>query len=337
MCDSSASWGRVRRLIETCHVQVNGNLCLDGARRLHTGDVIKLWSKPRRKPVSVSDVRIVHVDSHLLVVEKPAGITSVRHSQERHLPNRRRQLQPTLDELLPPLLAEMQGTRWPPAQSNKLRPRGRNRRPAVSRKSVPIRNPRLLPSELQVFPVHRLDRDTSGLMMFARTRAAEQSLIGMFRRHQVLREYVAVCHGLIQPQSVRSLLVRDRGDGLRGSLPQDAPEDRRATAKHAVTHILNSKSIGDGRFSLVRCRLETGRTHQIRIHLSEIGHRLCGETTYILDPQGNILQDDSGATRQALHSDRLSFRHPTTGEALSFRMPWPPDLAHWIRPLLPND
>jgi 23S rRNA pseudouridine1911/1915/1917 synthase len=203
----------------------------------------------------------------------------------------------------------------------------------AQRGQLPIQSAHRLPAELQVLPVHRLDRHTSGLMIFARTRLAEQRLIAMFRQHTVRREYVGVCHGALQPQTIESWLVRDRGDGLRGSLPPDATPQQMESAQHAVTHILGCKPLDEARYSLFRCRLETGRTHQIRIHLSEAGHRLCGEPLYVVDRAGGQLPDCSQAPRQALHSDRLAFVHPITQKPLQFEMPWPNDLAQWVRHL----
>lgn len=336
--EPSTSWGLVKDWIARRCVEVNGNLCLDPARRVGQGDVIKVWQQPRPKPIESSDIRIVYLDQHLLVVEKPAGVTSVRHIGERDISVKRRQLQPTLEELLPPVLAKVQHLRWPP-----LPPKGQNRgtqrfnRAMAQRDHLPIQSTHRLPPELQVLPVHRLDRHTSGLMIFARTRQAEQSLIAMFRQHAVRREYVGVCHGTLKPQTIESWLVRDRGDGLRGSLPPGATDDQVESAQHAVTHILGSKPVDNGRFSLFRCRLETGRTHQIRIHLSEAGHRLCGEPLYLVDRSGNKLSDLSQAPRQALHSDRLAFVHPLTDQSLQFAMPWPKDLAQWVRRVCPNE
>lgn len=329
----SASWGQVKKWIEGRNIDVNGNLCLDEARRVKSNDVIRLWENPLPKPIDTSDIRLAFLDEHLLVVEKPAGINSVRHFEERSLSTRRRQLQPTLDELLPPVLAKIQRLRWPPLPPKGMNKGTRASKPKPSKDALPIQNAKKLPPELQVFPVHRLDRNTSGLMIYARTREAEQRLMSMFRRHTVQREYVAVCFGVIQPQTIQSMLVRDRGDGLRGSLPNNANELQIESAEKAVTHVLGSKPIAGDRFSLVRVRLETGRTHQIRIHLAEAGHRLCGEPLYTIDASGASMIDTSGAPRQALHSDRLIFSHPITGQQLKFEMPWPKDLASWIRSL----
>ena len=84
---------------------------------------------------------------------------------------------------------------------------------------------------------------------------------------------------------------------------------------------------------MIRCRLETGPTHQIRIHLSEAGHMLCGEKIYCVGRDGKKIVDPSGATRHALHSDRLTFTHPFTGQHMKFEMSLPPDLSRWLKKL----
>lgn len=333
-----ASWGQAKQCVAKRQVQVNGNLCLDPARRLTSTDVIKLHPRPLARPVDTRDIRIAYLDDYLAVVEKPAGVTSVRHVAERKLSTRRRQVQPTLEELLPPVLARMQRLRWPP-----LPPKGMNRgrvsdKRRLTKKTLPIQNAKKLPPELQVFPVHRLDRDTSGLMLFARSRLAEQKLVAMFRRHTIERQYVGVCLGELQPQTIRSHLVRDRGDGVRGSFVPPAPDALfPADAQLAVTHVLEAETFqaanSEQLYSLFRCRLETGRTHQIRIHLAESGHMLCGDKIYNRDSHGQALVDPSHAPRHALHSDKLIFTHPLTGEQHAFSMPFPRDLAHWLKNL----
>ncbi len=344
----NTSWSAAKQWIAKRQVQVNGNLCLDEARRVSEKDVVKLFEQPLPRPVAPSDLRIAFLDEHLLVVEKPAGVTSVRHVAERKLSTRRRQLQPTLEELLPPVLAKLQHLRWPP-----LPPLGMNKGKKVGgpkfKQPAGIHNAKKLPPELQVIAVHRLDRDTSGLMLFARTRVAEQKLTNMFRRHTINREYVAICLGQVAPQTMESRLVRDRGDGVRGSLAavvepatqtelDDSNPDIQ-TGERAVTHILSAEHFVAGAneqaYSLIRCRLETGRTHQIRIHLSEAGHMLCGDKIYFRNAHGAITPDPSGAPRHALHSDNLSFSHPVTGQQLKFAMPMPQDLAKWLKKLRP--
>ena len=113
--------------------------------------------------------------------------------------------------------------------------------------------------------------------------------------------------------------------------------DTTATAQRAVTHIIAAEHFTAGAkqqaYSQVRLRLETGRTHQIRIHLAELGHMLCGDKIYFRNAQGGVTLDPSGASRHALHSDRLSFNHPFTGQQLNFTMPLPSDLSQWLKQL----
>jgi 23S rRNA pseudouridine1911/1915/1917 synthase len=314
------TWGKVKSLIGGRHVQVNGNLCLDAGRRLTEKDVVKVWEQPLPRPVSPSDVRIVYFDEHLVVVEKPAGMTTLRHAEERHWPARRKQLQPTLDEALPRVLAQKLGIRVTEGQRSGSR-QGRGTRPPV-RRQPPEKLPR-------VRAVHRLDRDTSGLMVFARTPQAEQALVRLFSKHQIERAYVAVVHGAVQEQTIHTWLVRDRGDGQRGSSPlgKAAPE-----SQEAITHVnpLETFSAGGETYSLIQCRLETGRTHQIRIHLSEVGHMLCGEKVYTHRLGGKPQRDSSAAPRQALHAAVLGLVHPLTGKQLAFRTKLPKDLQEWL-------
>jgi len=286
------SWSQVRRLVRNRHVQVNGNLCLDEGRKLKAGDVIKVWREPLLPLPRAEDLLIRYQDKHLVVVEKPAGVTTLRHAEERNLSRRRRQAQPTLDEMLGQFLARSPQGRGP----------GTNAR----------RGPRA------IRPVHRLDRDTSGLMVFARSPEAEQKLVQMFRKHDLHRVYLAIVAGDVPAQTFESYLARDRGDGLRGStrLP--------GVGQRAVTHVRPLESL-DG-YTLVQCRLETGRTHQIRIHLAEAGHMVCGERIYNRPLGGRPIADRSGAQRQSLHAAELGFAHPITGEPLSFVSPLPPDL-----------
>ncbi|MGE0609424.1 MAG: RluA family pseudouridine synthase, partial [Pirellulales bacterium] len=119
-------------------------------------------------------------------------------------------------------------------------------------------------------------------------------------------------------QTIESRLVRDRGDGRRGSSTEDVP------GKRAVTHVRPVEQFHG--YALVECRLETGRTHQIRIHLSELGHPLCGDKVYRQPLRGRPMPDRSGAPRLSLHAAELAFIHPASGEKLSFEMPLPADM-----------
>ena len=277
-----ASWGQVKKWLLNRYVQVNGNLCLDAARRVKAKDVLKVWEQPLAKPIESSDLRLAYWDQYLLVVEKPAGVTSVRHFEERKISTKRRQLQPTLEELLPPVLAKVQRFRWPP-----LPPKGMNRGRKESKQQFGtqhIQNAKLLPPELQVFPVHRLDRETSGLMLFARTRMAEQKLVSMFKSHAIEREYVGVAIGKLEPQTIRSTLIRDRGTGQRGSStdPQDS------NGQEAITHIVSVEHIPSPSnptgYSLIRCKLETGAHTRSAFIFLKLG-TCCAEIKSTIAPQ----------------------------------------------------
>jgi 23S rRNA pseudouridine1911/1915/1917 synthase len=170
--------------------------------------------------------------------------------------------------------------------------------------------------------VHRLDKLTSGLVVFARSAVAERELGRQFKAHTVDRQYVAVVRGRPQPGTVRTWLIANRGDGRRGSSKTEG------VGKLAVTHLVNVVPLGE--YSLVTCRLETGRTHQIRIHLAELGHPVCGDPVYHLRPDGTKFPDESGAPRLALHAELLGFEHPTADKRMRWEMPPPADLRQFI-------
>ena len=289
------SWAQARQLIASRRVRVNGGLCLDDARRLKEGEVVEVLSESDSPRPVERDVRILFADADLVVVEKPPGIQTVRRAEERDWSDARKQRQPVLQELVERMLTE-----------------GR----------------RMGGQPLTVRAVHRLDRDTSGLMMFALSTRAEQELVRRFARHQIQRVYWAVVHGILrEPRTIETRLVRDRGDRIRGSAPGGM---KSADGQRAVTHVRPVEEIG-GAYSVVECQLETGRTHQIRIHLAEIGHMLCGERVYVRPrADAEVVADQSGAPRQALHSAELQFEHPVSGKVMKFESGWPKDLARWI-------
>src|SRR5262249_53342054 len=187
--------------------------------------------------------------------------------------------------------------------------------------------PPLVPGGGPVRAVHRIDRDTSGLVVFARTPEAEANLGRQFRAHSVARRYLAVTRGRPPEGRIESWLVRDRGDGRRGSGPP-------GTGQRAGTHVRVLEELGPG--CLGECRLETGRTHQVRIHLGEAVAPLAGERVYDRPPQGAPVPDPSGAPRVALHAATLGFTHPTTGAWLEWESPLPEDLQAVVRRLRPG-
>jgi 23S rRNA pseudouridine1911/1915/1917 synthase len=161
--------------------------------------------------------------------------------------------------------------------------------------------------------VHRLDKETSGLIVFTRSWLAKQSLASQFRAHTVLRKYLAIAHGDVPQRTVTSHLVADRGDGLRGSAKSGQHGQR------AVTHLEPVERLRGA--TLVACRLETGRTHQIRIHLAELGHPVLGERVYVRDFDGASLP----APRVMLHAAELGFTHPKTERLVRWEDPAPED------------
>ncbi|MFM9962697.1 MAG: RluA family pseudouridine synthase [Planctomycetaceae bacterium] len=287
------------QLLRNRRVQIDGNLCQDGQRRLKVGEVVKILPHAIAAPPTADDIRVHFVDEHLVIVEKPSGLTTMRHAEEAQWTGRRQRRESTLDDLLPGLLTKS-------ANSARGRPKHSARPP-------------------RVIPVHRLDRETSGLMVFARTTTAERSLVTQFREHSIDRAYLAIVSGEIAAQTMESHLARDRGDGKRGSVAD--PQ----AGQHAVTHVRPVEVIHD--FTLVECRLETGRTHQIRIHLSEAQHPVCGDKEYRGPLGQKPMLDSSGAPRLALHAAELGFEHPLTGETMHFETRLPRDLSDLLRRL----
>ena len=169
--------------------------------------------------------------------------------------------------------------------------------------------------------VHRLDRDTSGVMVVARTRTTMDALVALIAARDVTRQYVAMAHKPWDGPRARQVdapIGRDPRNRLRMAVV----DLERHPGKLARTRIERLDDCDDG--CVVRCTLETGRTHQIRVHMASIGHPLVADTLY----GGHAAV---GLTRQALHAFRLAFVHPVTQENLEFRAPLPADLADGLR------
>lgn len=163
--------------------------------------------------------------------------------------------------------------------------------------------------------VHRLDEGTSGVLLVALDEATKDALKEQFEAHTVERSYLALVRGEVRAETwtVSNHLVRDRGDGRRGS-------GRGGVA--ATTHFQRVGPVAPGA-TLVRAVLETGRTHQVRIHLSEGGNAVLGETLYA--------RGGPAVPRLALHATTLAFDHPADGRRLRWESPLADDLAAWIR------
>jgi 23S rRNA pseudouridine1911/1915/1917 synthase len=276
------SWNEVRRLCERGKVTIDGVVELDPARRLRQGQNVEVRATARvPAPAQPAGFAVVHEDGHLIVIEKPSGISSV--------PYERKESGTALDLIR---------THW----------RGQKRKATVT----------------PLYTVHRIDKDTSGLLCFAKTRLAERGLHDIFQQHLAEREYLAVAEGRVESARIESRLVADRGDGIRGSTRH------RDQGQHAVTHVEALERLPAA--TVCRVRLETGRTHQIRIHLAERGHPLVGETVYIRD----LLRDGRQpipSERLMLHAATLGFTHPVTKLPLSFRAEPPPDFTAMLERL----
>lgn len=286
-------------LLKGRKVRLAGSPCSNPAWRLRAGQRVEVEvaakrnpSPPAPAPKGEGEPRqglgavIRYLDEHLVVVDKPAGLTTMRHADEAAEFGRGKQrfLPATLADALPGLIARQAGG-----------------------------------AGHAVYAVHRLDKETSGLVVFARTRAAERHLGAQFRAHTTERTYLALVRGAPATGRLESWLVRDRGDGRRGSSPTPGE------GQHAVTHVTLLEQLGA--YALVECRLETGRTHQVRIHLGEAGAPLCGERVYDRPPHGRPAPDGSGLGRVALHAATLGVDHPATGQRLRWQAPLPADLA----------
>ena len=286
---SNLSWKAARELLGARRVAVNGATCLDEAWRLKTGDVVEVSDKPRPKSPRHQDLCILFLDEHLAVVEKPAGMLTERPLAETGSSKRGVPRIPSLDELLPRVIDEYSGER--------LRPQFRS-----------------------VFIVHRLDRDASGLLVVARTPEALDQLSRQFAARTPSRVYWAVVSGRVEPQTIRTHFIRDRGDGKRGSI-EHQPESSSADSQDVQLAITHVKPLASRRGkSLLECRLETGRTNQIRIHLAELGHPILGDVKY------GPLVVGQPSLRLALHAVELEFAHPLTGEPMRFKSECPKEI-----------
>lgn len=279
-----ASWNQVRRLVETGKVSVDTVRVTDPRAIVREKQVVAVkMSAPRaaREDSEISNAAILYTDRSIVVVNKPAGISTVPFDDER-------------------------GTLY-------------DRVTASLRRGSAGRG-----SPLGV--VHRLDKETSGVIVFARSLAAKRELKQQFRVHSTGRRYVAIVHGRIASQTISSRLVADRGDGIRGSTSNPR------LGVPAVTHV---KTLTTAlKASLVECRLETGRTHQIRIHLFEAGHSVLGERVYVrrfrAPPSAEPRLE---APRLMLHARTLEFDHPESGERVRYSAELPDDFVRVAREL----
>jgi 23S rRNA pseudouridine1911/1915/1917 synthase len=176
--------------------------------------------------------------------------------------------------------------------------------------------------------VHRIDKDTSGLLVVAKTDVAHEGLAKQFAAHSIDRRYLAIVDGVPTRSggSIDAPLARSATNRKKIAIVEGS------RGKRAVTHWRRLKPMRDA--ALVECRLETGRTHQVRVHMASIGHPLLGDPVYGRAGKGNAkLLKELGFHRQALHAAELGFTHPVTKDRLSFASPMPSDMQELFNAL----
>ena len=289
----SLSRARIKQLIDSGEVQIDGTPLKAASRRVKSGQTVALTVPPPCNPVPAAQaipLEIAFEDSALIVVDKPAGL--VVHPAPGN-PDR------TLVNALIHHCGEgLQGI-------------GGVRRPGI---------------------VHRLDKDTSGLIVAAKTNAAHQSLVRQFAAHSIERAYFAIVWGVPVPHrgTIHKRIGRSRHNRKKMAVVARGGKD-------AVTHYEVCEVVADGAISLIQCKLETGRTHQIRVHLAGAGHPVIGDATYGHHRgrrRQNLAASQRAAidvfARQALHAFRLGFEHPTTREEVSFETKLPIDMKYLL-------
>lgn len=301
---------RIARLVAEGRVRINDAIVTDPTARVAEGDRAEI-DVPEAAQVETQAqaiaLDILHEDDDLIVVNKPAGMVvhPAPGSPDGTLVN----------ALLHHCSDTLSGV-------------GGEKRPGI---------------------VHRIDKDTSGLLLVAKSDRAHHGLAAQFERHSVAREYLALVHGCpdaadprlrglrgvsFEPGNVLKVttqLARHRTDRQRQAVVF-------AAGRHAVTRARVVETFGrPPAVTLLRCWLETGRTHQIRVHLSHAGHGLVGDPVYggRRTPPGRVLSAPALSAlrdfpRQALHAAVLGFAHPVTGAALCFEAPLPTDLSQLL-------
>jgi 23S rRNA pseudouridine1911/1915/1917 synthase len=269
---ANVAWSVAKRHVASGKVFVDGKCVTEVDARLIAGQQVELRMAAPRPHDPAREGVLVYDDPHVVVIDKPAGVSSVPFTD--------REAGTAMDLV-----------------------RGAWRRMGKPATKVPLH------------VVHRIDRATSGLLAFAKSKRAELGLASQFRAHSIARMYLCVAHGVVAPGRIESWLVADRGDGLRGSTT------RADQGKRAVTHVAVRQALRGA--TLCEVTLETGKTHQIRIHLAESGHPLVGEEVYIRDYNGPVI----AAPRLLLHAATLGFEHPITGARVELSSPLPADFT----------
>ena len=283
---------RCRELIEDDLVTLDGAPARRPSRSVAAGGLlevrIQLRDRTRSGNSGGGELRVVHEDEHLVVIDKPAGMVAHPSGTVRG-----------------GTVAELAALRWGPLPD----PQGSTgeQRPGI---------------------VHRLDADTTGLMVLARTQPAATGLLAQFRERRVEKLYTAVVHG--EPRFDSDWIEVPVGRDPRH--PERMAALHRGEGREASTFYTTCERLGCA--SLLEARPRTGRTHQIRVHLAHVGHPLVGDRLYRPRSLRALPREAPTPTRQALHAGKLCFEHPVTREQLQFEAPLPDDLERllvWLR------
>jgi 23S rRNA pseudouridine1911/1915/1917 synthase len=294
------SRSRLKALIEAGAVSLDGKAVAEPSRKVRAGQRYVLTlpeTAPAEPPPQAMPLTILYEDAAIIVVDKPAGL--VVHPAPGN-PDR---------TLVNALLAHC-GSAFGDASLTGI---GGVERPGI---------------------VHRLDKDTSGVMVAAKTAAAHASLTAQFAARSIGRSYLALAHGAPRP-------AQGRIEGPIGRSPRNRKKMAVVSrgGKHAVTHYATEARYGPAEAplaSLLRCRLETGRTHQIRVHLAHIGHPIVGDPLYGRRMRAGTAPDRAAADmlngfpRQALHAQTLALDHPESAERLEFSTKLPQDFIQLV-------
>ena len=299
----------------------HGGVTVDGAvkkasEKLREGSRIVVQPEPPPSTEALAEhgieFDVIYMDDAVIVLNKPAGL--VVHPARGN----------RTGTLVNGLLAR--GVFDPPDGDEDI-----DERPSVSVRA-PSRPPSPPDDELKLPPaappdldrsrpgiVHRLDKGTSGLMVVARHPRAREHLKAQFAAHTIDREYVAICLGNVKKQTFDTLHGRHPKDRMKFS-------SKVRSGKRAVTHVRPLESFAHGLATYVGCRLETGRTHQIRVHLADDKTPILGDALYGKPPKHVVFREAADALgRPALHARLLGFIHPVTGKKVSFEVDPPAD------------
>lgn len=300
--DGELSRSRIKALVEQEAVTINGKICTEPKHKIRPGDRVEISMPEPEDPVPQGEdipLDVVYEDSDLIVLVKPAGL--VVH------PGAGNWTGTLVNALIHHCGDSLSGI-------------GGVKRPGI---------------------VHRLDKETSGVMVVAKNDASHRHLAAQFADHgrsgPLERAYHAIVWG--RPRSLRGTidapLGRSGADRTKRAVKRQESDDAREAITHyEVIERYHEKPDATALASLIECRLETGRTHQIRVHMAHIGHPLIGDPEYgagfrtranLLPPPAKEVVN--GFHRQALHAFLLCFEHPSTGEEMMFKTPMPDDMA----------